>query len=191
MKYLSIDIEATGLNENDLIIEFAAIPVDSQNFSCANELAFHSYIKCPSFEELEPTLNDWVKVHNKSLIDKAHQQGLALHDFHNELTKYLTNEKITSYFANQPIMILGKSINAIDLPFLNRDLGFDYMRKYFAHRTLDVTSVTMAKIDEGKIPAECLSGSKLMAHFNMGDVSHTALEDAINTAKLYFKLIKL
>ena len=30
-KYLSIDLEATGLDENDLIIEFAAIPVCSES----------------------------------------------------------------------------------------------------------------------------------------------------------------
>ena len=29
MKYLSLDIEATGLKENDLIIEFAMVPVCS------------------------------------------------------------------------------------------------------------------------------------------------------------------
>ena len=29
-----------------------------------------------------------------------------------------------------------------------------------------------------------------MKFFNMGEVEHTALEDAINTAKLYLKVIK-
>jgi len=34
------------------------------------------------------------------------------------------------------------------------------------------------------------SGAKLMEKFGMGEVSHTALEDAVNTAKMYFKILE-
>ena len=33
------------------------------------------------------------------------------------------------------------------------------------------------------------SGNKLMEYFKMGDVAHTALEDAVNTAQMYFHLL--
>lgn len=189
MKYLSFDIEATGLEENDLIIEFAAIPVDTKEKKVYQEWSFHCYIQCPSFEELKPNLSLWVQENNKELIQKAHLQGRSLTIFKNELEAYLQSSNIQGFFNKEKIVLLGKSLNAIDLPFLNRDLGWDWMRKYFSHRTLDVTSATYLAIDSGSLPIECESGSELMKHFGMGDVAHTALEDAINTAKLYFKLM--
>ena len=68
MKYLSFDIEATGLDEHDLIIEFACIPFNTVDKSLNDKLSFYHYLKCPSFEELEPKLNPWVVKHNKELI---------------------------------------------------------------------------------------------------------------------------
>jgi DNA polymerase III epsilon subunit-like protein len=35
------------------------------------------------------------------------------------------------------------------------------------------------------------SGTPLMNYFGMGEVAHTALEDAVNTAKLYMKLLDM
>lgn len=191
MRYLSIDIEATGLNPNDLMIEFAAVPVDAQKKMILEDESFHCYIKCPRFEELKPNLNEWVIKHNKELIEKAHHEGLTSLDFKKELTKYLNSETLKDFFANKKIVFLGKSLSAIDIPFLTRDLGKDFMDQYFSHRTLDVTSVTYSYIDAQKLPQKTESGSELMKHFNMGEVAHTAKEDAINTAKLYFELIKL
>jgi DNA polymerase-3 subunit epsilon len=81
-------------------------------------------------------------------------------------------------------------MSAIDLPFLNRDLGWDFMRKYFVHRQLDLSSVSYTLIDLGLLPENCSSGSKLMEFFDMGEVAHTALEDAINTAKIYLKMLQ-
>ena len=82
-------------------------------------------------------------------------------------------------------------MNAIDLPFLNRDLGWDFMRKYFHHQVLDLSSITMNYVDANRLPESCLSGSGLMDYFNMGDVAHNALDDALNTAKLYFYFLDL
>ncbi|OFZ22189.1 MAG: hypothetical protein A2202_03770 [Bdellovibrionales bacterium RIFOXYA1_FULL_36_14] len=194
MKYLSIDIEATGLGAQDLMIEFAMIPFCSETHSFENKLAKNFLIQCPSFEILKPNLDNWVIEHNQELINKAHTTGISLNKLKNELECWLQSEEVKNYFSPNPknkITIFGKSLNAIDLPFLNRDLGFEFMRQYFNHQTLDLSSVVMGLVDMKKLPKECLSGSELMKHFNLGDVSHTALEDAINTAKLYFKLLTL
>ena len=190
MKYLSFDIEATGLEPNDYIIEFACVPFCSTSKTIRHELSFHHYLKCPSFASLKPTLNPWVIEHNQELIEKAHQQGLSIDNFKSQLANYLESKKVKDFFDNESITLFGKSMAAIDLPFLHRDLGWDFMRTYFVHRQLDLSSVSYALIDMGVIPAECQSGSYLMKYLNMGDVCHTALEDAVNTVKMYFSLIE-
>lgn len=190
MKYLSFDIEATGLNENCLIIEFAAVPFCTETKTIQKDLSYHHYIKCPSFDELKPTLDEWVIKHNRSLIEKAHDQGLNLLDWKNSLTEYLTSAPIVEYFGQGKITLFGKSMNAIDLPFLNRDLGWNFMRQYFNHKVLDLSSVAFALIDTKYLAPGQDSSSELMKLHQMGDVAHTALEDAINTAHIYLALIE-
>ena len=191
MKYLSIDIEATGLRENDLIIEFAMVPVCSQTKTIAKNLSYHSYVHCPPFADLKPNLDEWVIQNNEKLIQKANTSGIKINQLAVEIDQYFKQKKIIDYFEipEQKVTILGKSLNAIDLPFLNRDLGWSMMRNLFNHQVLDVSSVVMALIDLGKIPAECRSGSFLAKYLSLGEVDHTALADAVQTAEIYFKLI--
>lgn len=194
MRYLSIDIEATGLNENDYIIEFGMIPFCTDNRTLETSLEKNYYIKCPSFESLKPRLDPWVIDHNESLIKKAHSQGMEIYDFREELELYLQRKEVKEYFKNErneKIILFGKSMNAIDLPFLTRDLSWEFMRKFFHHRVLDLSSTANTLIDMGILPKECSSGSHLMKHLGMGDVKHTALEDAKNTALMYLKILDL
>jgi len=191
MKYLSFDIEATGLDEHDLIIEFACVPFCTDKKAIQKDLSFHHFLRCPSFESLKPQLNPWVAQNNKELINKAHATGITLEAFKNEFTDYLKSCDIIDFFENEKITLFGKSLAAIDLPFLNRDLGWDYMREHFVHRQLDLSSISYTLIDMKMIPPDCHSGSFLMNYLNMGEVCHTALEDAINTAIMYFKLMTI
>ncbi|MCE3013211.1 MAG: 3'-5' exonuclease [Proteobacteria bacterium] len=190
MKYLSFDIEATGLNEQCLMIEFAMVPFDAESREIKEELARSYYIKCPSFEELKPTLDPWVVEHNETLIRKAHSEGIEMSEFKRTLQNYLESPEVKSYFGNQKITLFGKSMSAIDLPFLNRDLGWDFMRKYFQHRQLDLSGLAYGLMDCGLLPKGMESGSQMMRYLSMGEVAHTALEDARNTAKMYLKIIE-
>lgn len=189
MKYLSIDLEATGLGENCQIIEFAMIPFDTQLKRLEDSLARSVYIHCPSFEDLRDTLDPWVREHNEKIIRKAHSEGLMMSEFKEFLRKYLESPEVRSYFGNQKIVLFGKSMTAIDLPFMNRDLGWDFMRKYFHHRNLDLSGIGYSLIDLGMLPMGMDSGSNMMNYLNMGEVAHTALEDAKNTAIMYLKLL--
>ena len=191
-KYLSIDLEATGLDENDLIIEFAAIPVCSDSKAIDHQNSFHTYIECPAFEDLLPNLNPWVAENNKELIIKSHEEGISLENFNNQFFDYLKSSELNDYKnKDSKFVLLGKSLNAIDLPFLNRDLGWQNMRNYFSHQVLDVSGFVRALIDSKKIPEDCTKGSELSLFLEMGEVKHTALEDAIQTAEIYFKLLDL
>jgi oligoribonuclease (3'-5' exoribonuclease) len=189
MKYLSIDLEATGLGENCQIIEFAMVPFDTQLKRLEETLARSVYIHCPSFEDLRDSLDPWVREHNEKIIRKAHAEGLSLTEFRDYLKKYLESPEVRGYFGQQKIVLFGKSMTAIDLPFLNRDLGWEFMRKYFHHRNLDLSGIGYSLIDLGLLPMGMDSGSNLMNFLNMGNVAHTALEDAKNTAIMYLKLL--
>ncbi|MBC7714979.1 MAG: hypothetical protein H7177_16655 [Rhizobacter sp.] len=194
MRYLSIDIEATGLAENDYMIEFGMVPFCTETMRVEDSLARNYFIKCPSFEELKPRLDKWVIDHNEMLIHKAHVTGLHMDSFKDELETYLISKEVKSYFKNdknEKIILFGKSMSAIDLPFLTRDLSWEFMRKHFHHRNLDLSSTANTMIDLKFIPPECSSGSKLMSYLGMGEVKHTALEDAKNTALMYLKLLEM
>ena len=191
MKYLSFDLESTGLEENDFIIEFGMIPFCTEKKILEESLAFHCFVQCPPFEELKPSLNPWVVKHNQKLIEKAHLQGLALEQFKKELEAYLTSKKVQNYFRQEKITLFGKSLSAIDLPFLNRDLGWSWVRQYFQHRQLDLSSIAYHLVDQKILPQECQQGSSLSQHLGFGEVAHTALEDARNTALMYLKILNL
>lgn len=189
MKYLSIDLEATGLGENCQIIEFAMVPFDTQLRRLEESLAKTMYVHCPSFEDLRDSLDPWVREHNEKIIRKAHSEGLMMSEFKETLKKYFESPEVRAYFGNQKIVLFGKSMTAIDLPFMTRDLGWDFMRKYFHHRNLDLSGISYGLIDLGLLPMGMDSGSNMMNYLNMGEVAHTALEDAKNTAIMYLKLL--
>lgn len=189
MRYLSIDLEATGLNEHCQIIEVGFVPFDTNNRTIAEELSDGFVVKCESFESLKPTLDQWVIDHNRKLIDRAHKDGKSQEEFKARFTAYLESSAVKKYFNQQKVVVFGKSLNAIDLPFLNRDLGWEWMRKYFHHRVMDLSSYTYGLMDMGLLEPGMDSGSALMKFLNMGEVSHTALEDARNTALMYLKLL--
>jgi oligoribonuclease (3'-5' exoribonuclease) len=191
MKYLSIDIEATGLDEDCLIIEFGMIPFDAKTRTLADDLAMGFYVQCPTYESLEANLNPWVKEHNKELIQKANTEGVSQEEFKRKLQEYLDSAAVKEYFGKDKIVLFGKSLSAIDLPFLNRDLGWEWMGEHFSHRNLDLSCLVYGLVDMGKLPKECVAGGFLMKHLGYGEVEHTALEDAVNTAKMYLKILEL
>lgn len=189
MKYLSIDIEATGLREDDYIIEFAAIAFDTETMKVYDNLTYHTLVKCPPYEELVPKLDDWVKQHNKNLIQNAHEKGISLVDWKTNFELFLKRKDVVDFFGKQQIILFGKSMNAIDLPFMNRDLGWGWMREYFSHRTVDFTGVCYGLMDLSLLPQGSERGSLIMKHLGFGAVAHNALDDAKNTALMYLKVL--
>jgi len=191
MRYLSIDIEATGLEQNDFVIELAMVPFDTNARSIELSMAKRWVVKCPSWEKLLPKLNPWVIQHNEQMIKEAHKDGTEIQKLKSELDYLIKGKSYKDYFGNEKIVLFGKSMNAIDLPFLNRDFGWDWMREVFCHRILDFSSVCYAAMDMKLLPPGSESGSQLMKFLGMGVVAHNALDDAVNTCKMYFKVLDL
>ena len=189
MRYLSFDIEATGLGKEDFLIEFAALPFDASKGRLEESLGWQILIRCPSFDELRPRLNPWVIENNRNLIEKAHAEGVTQEVFKESLTRYLKSSQVVQYFGGDKPVLFGKSVASIDIPFLKRDLGWDWFEQHFSHRQLDLSAVSYSLIDQGILPKSCSTGSGLMKYLGMGEVAHTALSDARNTAIMYLTLI--
>jgi DNA polymerase-3 subunit epsilon len=191
MKYLSIDIEATGTHSHCQMIEFAAVPFDSSNHTIYHEEAFHRYLFVPAWDKISPTLDPWIIEHMKDVLIKAHEEGIPLERFQKDFHRQLQSPSWKQLFGTEKITLFGKSLNALDIPFLKRDLGDQFFDLHFSHKVLDVTSVAFLRIDEGLLPKDHHGSRSLMNYFKMGQVCHTALEDATNTIHLYFQLLKM
>ena len=190
-KYLSIDTEATGLEEHCLLIQVAVVPVDGTKNIIAEELGKEVLIQCPSFEELKPTLSQWVIQHNEGLIRKAHAEGITPQAFSQWMGDYLNSEKVKAFFGGERPLLLGKSLSALDIPLLTKNLGKASMDKWFHHHTLDITCVGRFLVDAGILPPGHGSTSQLLKFFNIrAESNHTALSDAMDMAQIYLKLVK-
>lgn len=190
-KYLSIDTEATGLEEHCLLIQVAVVPVDGNQKIVAESLGKEVLIQCPSFEELKPNLSQWVIQHNEGLIRKAHAEGISPAAFRTWMEDYLTSEPIKTFFGGERPLLLGKSLSALDIPLLTKNLGKAFMDKYFHHHTLDITCVGRFLVDAGVLPPGHGSTTQLLKFFNIrSESNHTALSDSLDMGNIYLKLIQ-
>ncbi|MCB9253564.1 MAG: hypothetical protein H6617_02660 [Bdellovibrionaceae bacterium] len=191
-KYLSVDTEATGLTNDCHLIQLAFVPVDVKARKVVKELGKETLVKCPSFESLEPNLNSWVLKHMKSVIVDAAEKGIEPSSLNGWVETYLESEPVKEFFQGElPLVLLGKSLSALDIPILRKYLGESFYSKYFHHHTIDVTSVAKSFVDCGLLPPGHASGGKLVRYLDIADqVQHTALSDAIDMGEIYVRLIE-
>jgi len=188
--YLSIDTEATGLKETTHLIQLALVPVDISRGKVLLSLGREWLVKCPTFEELEPSLDAWNLEHNRETIIRAHREGIDPKQVLPTIQQYLASADLVALFGNKRPVLLGKSLSALDIPLLKRCFGWEVFDRTFHHHTVDVTCVSRALVDAGMLPAGCESTSKLVSHFGIrDDARHTAMSDAVDMAEIYLKLL--
>ena len=188
--YLNEDTETTGVSEDSLLIQIAFVPMD-QHGNTIDQLAKEWLIKCPSFQELYPKLNDFCRKNNEALITKSHKKGLDAEVVRKEIEDYLSSPAIKALFQNKKPTLFGKSISALDMPKLVQTFGWDWVRSQFNHRVLDLGSLAMDYINRGKLPSDCESSDSLVKFFKLGTVSHLALDDCKQLAQVYQLMQKL
>jgi oligoribonuclease (3'-5' exoribonuclease) len=188
-RYLSIDTETTGLHLDCHLIEVAFLPVDTETTQIDFSLGKETFVQCPSFEELKPTLNPWVIQHNEGLIRKAYATGITPEAFKKWVHDYFSDPAIKGFFKGERPPLLGKSLSALDIPILTRYLGKETMDKYFHHHTVDITSVARALVDSGVLPKGSEGTTKLVKFFDLkSNARHTAMSDAVDMAEIYLKI---
>lgn len=176
MKYISIDIETTGLDpETCQVIEFAAILEDTEK---SNE-----YEYCPRFHRYVLSRNQeyygqiFAINMNKNIFEKLANRD---QDYRYCLSDHLINEFSEWLSSNniQKVITAGKNFSGFDKKFLDK-LGFSSNIKMH-HRVIDPMPMYLKSSDsEPPNLTECLKRAGL----EPTDL-HTALGDAWDVIRL-------
>lgn len=177
----SIDIETTGLDyEKCQILSIGACVIDLDKKEIVNR--FYGRIKLDGFYG-EP----FALQMNADLIKEMNQLTHYIHS-ENSVNIFDNQSKVFEVFKNwfapyKAYSVVGKNFAIFDLNFLNGVLG----KGYFNRRILDVGSMYYEPKIDTKIPnlTECLYRAGFQE-----EVTHNALEDAEQVAKLVIHKLK-
>lgn len=200
MKYVSIDIETTGLDPKTCdIIEFAAILDDlGAPLHLAGLPSFHCYVTKDGPYSGEPfalslhsktfkTIADYQSANTAGSKVKAPEGNFYRPDeimaaFQNWLSK---NGVEPDKDGKYSVTVAGKNFASFDWPFLKEKIPAWYWYDVsFKHRVLDPSVLYFNPATDTELPSSKLCMER--AGF-IGDVAHTALEDALMVVKLIRK----
>lgn len=95
-----------------------------------------------------------------------------------------------NFDADIPVVLAGHNIG-FDIGFLKKLFRADYSQ-LFSHRSIDTASILKYLFIAGKTNEDYSSSDKAFSAFNISvDGRHSALGDALGTAKLFNKLLEL
>jgi oligoribonuclease (3'-5' exoribonuclease) len=179
MKYASIDIETTGVNEDTCnVIEIGIVVDDLKDPKPLDELPTeHCYVLPPdegySGEPYALSMHSDIFYRIANLVDdynylEPREVGPYLYKF------------LDKHFPNQDVVAAGKNFGSFDLQFLKKLPNFSN-HVNFHHRTLDPSGYYVDLIEDSVPPnlKKCLERAKIE-----GEIAHTALEDALDVVRL-------
>lgn len=192
MKLVSIDLETSSLHPNSgQILQFGAVvfDTDTNKFECKR---YKKYVLSRSLKgswyainmnlEIIKTINDFFENPDKYDEQEFIRVDHLAEDFRNWLDKNLK--------AEGRIIVVGKNFLQFDDKFLQEVPEWNMYISYI-HRTIDVASLYATKTDvrppsltECKERALSKYPEKVKTLFSNSVVSHDALEDAEDVAKL-------
>ena len=189
MKYLSIDLETTGVDErNSNVVEFGAVIFDLDKKQTRQELealpTFHTYVSPPTGTDetyigqpyalsMHPTIFRRIATREKGYeytCPKNVEQKFYKFLIDNGFEKSLKDDKIH-------ITAAGKNFGVFDMRFINHCLGFGNLIR-IRHRIIDVGTVYFDPTRDATPPntEEC----KKRAGISNTTVAHTAVADALD-----------
>jgi oligoribonuclease (3'-5' exoribonuclease) len=185
MRYLSIDIETTGLNpEKCQILEFAAVLDDTDKVCKISELPrLHLRFNLGEGFYGEPYALNL----NGALIQKIFKKDdTECKIVDNRQLNILIKNFIDLYIPyTDNVVVAGKNFHGFDKKFLDKIDTFTGVK--LSHRCIDPT-VLFWQFADKELPSseKCYSRAGLVE-----DVKHTALEDVIGIIKLVRRGLKL
>lgn len=191
MKYVSVDLETTGLNpEACQIVEFAAVLDDLENLKPIEQLpTFQAYITSEIYAGEPYALSMHPTIFRRIAKREPGFQYLGRDTLMKEFRKFLiandwlpepeASGRIDLVAGKLKVTAAGKNFGVFDLPFLKRHI-WDWDNIQFEHRVIDPAMFFLSPEDK-KVPdsATCMKRAGLD-----GVVAHTALEDALMVARL-------
>ena len=203
MKILSLDIETTGIDqENDMVLSLGAVLEDTKNIKPISELPkFHVYVDYDrlagniyAFSMNKHNIDKIIELKKKKVNDEKLTTVELLKKYQNIepvdiLVSNTENLKgafmywLLNHVEKEPVVIAGKQVARFDLPFLESKVfgkDFFYTSSIFSKRTID-PSILYADWNDTVLPSTELCNVK--AGFEP-DIQHDALGDAINIIKL-------
>jgi len=186
MRYVSIDLETTGLDPATCdVIEFAAVIDDLDNQAPLDNLpVFHAYIHHGLFQGQAYALSMHTRIFRVLATGKGAEGALCVEP--GELGK-LFAKFLWHHQYHDKITAAGKNFAGFDLQFLRRLPNFDDDVQ-FHHRVIDPGLLWWRCGEDRQLPdmATCLK----RAGYDK-QVSHTAVEDAMDVIRLIRKAAEL
>jgi DNA polymerase III epsilon subunit-like protein len=193
MKFASIDIETTGLSqENSDILQFAVVLDDLKNPKPLEELPrFQAIFMQDNYKGNPFALSMHSEIFKK--IDMAKKKNLEYcpdQDIHfmpidhlpTALTAFFLKNGYNQNDKNGNIYInpAGKNLSSFDIPFLKSKIK-DWGSIYFLNRSIDPAILYFDLENDNSLPdmKKCMERAGIA-----GEVAHTALEDALVVIKL-------
>jgi DNA polymerase III epsilon subunit-like protein len=193
MKFASIDIETTGLSqENSDILQFAVVLDDLKNPKPLEELPrFQAIFMQDNYKGNPFALSMHSEIFKK--IDMAKKKNLEYcpdQEIHfmpidhlpTALTAFFLKNGYNQNDKNGNIYInpAGKNLSSFDIPFLKSKIK-DWGSIYFLNRSIDPAILYFDLENDNSLPdmKKCMERAGIA-----GEVAHTALEDALVVIKL-------
>lgn len=178
MKYLSIDVETTGIDPNEhKVIMFAAILDDLSNPQPIDDLPFFSCIinQDKKGEPYALEMNEWI-------FKMMPEEGISQAQFIKVFTAWLNDHGFEQEKGRFVINVAGKNVAGFDNIFLKNIPGFtDRIR--IRSRCIDPTILFLDEKDEHLPDLQtCLERAGIKKK-----VTHNALEDALDIVQLIRK----
>ena len=187
MRYVSIDIETTGLDPDTCdIIEFGAIVDDLTDIVPVETLPkFHCYFLKPTYSGEPFALSMHPHIFKRIANREDGWNYMSATKFGNAFKKFLVANGHEEKHDKVTITVAGKNFGAFDLQFLNKHTDLS-KHVQIRHKILDPAILYIQKGDD-VLPglAEC----KIRAGLG-GNVSHNALDDARDVVKLIRKKLQ-
>ena len=176
MKYISIDLETTGLNPDTCqIIEFAAIIDDCVSLPSSLP-SFHCYLPDDYYCGEPYALSMHPTIFRRIATKEKPYQYVPLKRLASEFAKFLDKNGL-----RQPITAAGKNFASFDLRFLRRVPNWEKMID-IRHRILDPAPFFWIPVLDGeRLPNLALCLERAGIH---KEVAHNALDDAMDVVHL-------
>ncbi len=189
---LSLDLESTGLYHEvnrPFLTQIALVPASITERRIMIENSFSILVRCPSLNTLkmDGNISSFVINHPKlnEIVQRASNKGVSIKEAGLLISAFI--EKMQLLYG-KPV-ILTKSVAGLDRRLLGETFGEEWLERNFHYQMQDLTSNLHLLRHLLNLQDISVSITQLENILGMKHAAHTATQDAVDSLKLYFKLL--